>query len=356
MIVRSPRTIAGSTWRAIRANAVLVFVFSPLFVLPLFWHPRVEPPFWVALAVVLALLRRPGRPFQRYAWVVLLFAAWGAVMAPHWPYAAVGEISRRSGAMDWLIWGWLALLIVPRIKGAQWGYVLWALAFVGAAQGVVSVILGPSELFQERGVGLTANPGVLGFWGMIGAIASFRAPGPKAIVGFLFAASVFAIVDSGSRAAMLGVVLGMGAMLSWRKTLAAATVAAPLLWLNMRDGSDSQRSTMWEWTVQHLSLWGHGIASFRESYPALVPQDFPHSMPLQLTWEFGLLGLAAYFTFSYYAAWNLRGVWRSIFIAWWVWGSFWFTGPPWFLVGALILARLLSGNQSGVTAATSSHQ
>lgn len=342
MILLAKKTVVGPGV----SDLLLVPLFIAPFLtfLPLGIHPRVASLFWVAFAFTVTLTLARSTDWKRVPiWVPFGIAAYGAIIAPEWLPAVMGDVSRRAGGFDWFVWGLLALLLL-RVLRNRWEGVLWGFALVGATMGVLALF---GDTMNGRAVGITANPGILGFWGMVGIISAMgllkiQSGISKWWMIDLALMSSAAILLSETRAAFLGLALALP--LLDKRWLLASVPFLLLVFGFAHPGADAQRLSMWRFVLlpENLSLVGHGWGTFREAYTESV-QDFPHSVPLQLFWSLGLVGVAMVGTFLYVGFWNLRGPWLALFVGFSVYSLFWFPSPPWFFVGAVLIARMRKG-------------
>ncbi len=327
---------------------LLPFLVAPFLIFLPFIHPRVEPLFYVAMTAVSGLMFWHVAKDRPNWWIIpVALAAYGAIIAPNWLEATVGLPSRSTGAFHWAIWGSLAMLWGPLLRN-RWDGILWGLAVAGAVHGFLALLMPDS--FAGRAVGVTANPGILAFWGMIGLVcviwlartAEIKSkPRLWVAVNALALGCILALGLAEARAALIGVAVALPFLAGRAGFLAIPVAALALLWAH--PGADAQRIDMWRFVLENFSLIGHGFNTFAAAYPG---QDFPHSLPLQLLWELGLVGWAAGAAFVVFGAFRLRGAWLAIFIAFTVYSLFWFPSPPWFFVGALLVARMRERHES----------
>ena len=340
------------TRRASESDLILVPLFlAPFLVfLPLGFHPRVASLFWVSFAfLIVVLLTRTRSELNRDLsgmWLPVGVATYGAVISGDWVSALWGDLSRHAGALDWAFWGVMSLMM-PSVLRGRWDSVLWGLGVVGAGMGLFSLF---GDVSGGRAMGLTANPGILGFWCMIGGIASMSlvwTSGDNIRRALLTAAMLSmcltGLILSETRAGMVGLAFALPLVMGrrWLLTLSAGFWALLLAWalLINHAGADAQRMDMWGFVLASWGLLGSGLGTFRDAYQGSV-QDFPHSMPLQMLWEFGLLGAALVGAFVNVGFWNLRGPWLALFVGFSIYSLFWFPSPAWFFVGVLLIARM----------------
>lgn len=134
---------------------------------------------------------------------------------------------------------------------------------------------------------------------------------------------------------------GAGALRGWWRVAAIAGGAVLLVALVGYSGrvlANVQRLQTWADAASHLSVFGHGLGSFRWAYPEM---EYAHNDALQIAYELGIPGLVAGVSGSAYILWSGPSAERMIVLAFLVEGLFDF---PLYQPATGFLAALAAGH------------
>lgn len=360
-----------------------ILIIGQIFVMvPGVLHPRTTVPAamaWTFGALFWAFHSMESQRKYRWGSLVLLLVGVGIVLggtSQGWASTLIGDASRRAGGLDWLAWALIALTIPVIVKTEdRWRWVLVYLAVLGELQAIAAiaepylVTLGDGAGYSfDRRYGLTANPGFLGLYTMVGAIAAMFLVRSERVFGFVMVLCLWGLWLSGTRAGFLGVMVAIP-FLPYRPRVMVGlflTMLFPTAIMFADRGLDPVRSYLWIETLKETLMrpWGHGFMSFsqenmcvagfdpRLELPLMIC-DFPHNMILQIGYEVGIIGWLAVGVFAFYAVKRLRGPWAALGAAFAMYSVFWIPSPGWFLMFALLIARVAwsgSAAEAGGTA------
>lgn len=358
-----------------------ILIIGQIFVMvPGVLHPRTTVPAamaWTFGALFWAFHSMESQRKYRWGSLVLLLVGVGIVLggtSQGWASTLIGDASRRAGGLDWLAWTLLALTIPVIVKTeARWRWVLVYLAVLGELQAIAAIaepylltVTEGSLLDSSRAYGLTANPGFLGLYTMVGAIAAMFLVRSERIFGFVMILCLWGLWLSGTRSGFLGVMVAIP-FLPYRPRVMVGVFLAmlfPTAIMFADRGLDPVRSYLWIETLKETLMrpWGHGFMSFTQenlcvanfdNLPFMIC-DFPHNMFLQIGYEVGILGWLAVGVFIFYAVKRLRGPWAALGAAFAMYSVFWIPSPGWFLMFALLIARVAwLGSASGAVGTAS---
>jgi hypothetical protein len=358
-----------------------ILIIGQIFVMvPGVLHPRTTVPAAMAWTFgVLFWVFHSMESQRRYKWgsLVLLLVGSGIVLgglSQGWTSTLIGDASRRAGGLDWLAWTLLALTIPVIVKTEdRWRWVLVYLAVLGELQAIAAMaepylltVTEGSILDSSRRYGLTANPGFLGLYTMVGAIAAMFLVRSERIFGFVLILCLWGLWLSGTRAGFLGVMVAIP-FLPYRPRVMVGvflTMLVPTAIMFADRGLDPVRSYLWIETLKETLMrpWGHGFMSFTQENLCvagfdnlgIILCDFPHNMFLQIGYETGILGWLAVGVFAFYAVKRLRGPWAALGAAFAMYSVFWIPSPGWFLMFALLIARVAWSGSAAEAVGTAS--
>lgn len=315
-------------------------------------HPRVDGPSYVAMLAVPFLWASLSGRLYAASYAAAVICAYGVLIAGgQWTkslwsndFWVQGEIAvRHAGGAAWFTWIIVGLSIAA---WGRWALVLKLLCLIATTHALVTFFepwLWPDILadWGGRRFGLTGNPGFLGLWCMAGALVGLHltkserrwwlASVPVCLLGLWL---------SSTEAALAGFVAGLPFVLGKRWAIVPfAAVVGALFW----DWSWGDRFMLWgeAWRGFLAQPWGHGFYSFWVHTRGFEYADFPHSLPLQVAYELGVPGLMVGLALLVAGALALRGVWAALGVGWLVYSLFWIPSPGWFLIGAVLLGRIV---------------
>lgn len=338
-------------------------LLSPLFVLPGISFGSVIGPVVLARIGIFGLLIVYIKEGHRWPWGLVpagIVAVAAAMILTSFlgvdpELSLAGSSWRMTGVYDQLLWLMLAAML-PGLVGDRWPLVWKLLAVCGGGLAVSAIVealfFWPNEVFGNRAVGLTGNPGILAVF-MVGTIltALFLGRGWYAVAVL----ATVALHLSGTRAALLALLgaLVIVCLVQAGKTPLRRSVCVPgalvvLLIAGLAvtggvvgrlfDTTPDQRQIV-EREVFAAVAWqafldrpwaGWGPGTFLVAYDQYRPDaevraDNPHNLALQEIAEKGLLSLPT-FVFLGLLAWRLRRepLPLSILTGMLIYGLFWF--------------------------------
>lgn len=289
---------------------------------------------------------------RRYKWGSLLLGLVGVgislgIANQGWEASLIGDASRRAGGIDWLAWVLIALTLPIIIKSeARWRWILVYLAVLGEIQSIVAIAepylmrLGTDDLIETPlRYGLTANPAFLGLYAMVGAIASLFLLRSERVFGVVLVVCLGGLWVSGTHAGFLGLMVALPFTPYRLPVRMAGVLALAVPSVIMFD--TVPRFLWWEALKETLYRpWGHGFMTFSQEAMCDIGCDFPQNMVLQIGYETGVLGWVAVGVLGFYGRKRLRGPWAALGAAFALYSLFWIPSPGWFLMLAILIARV----------------
>lgn len=280
------------------------------FLLAIAFHPYIwggtTSPRWALLAVALPVLIAFQSPkhFTSLHLIGLAFMAWSL-------FTLLWTVNRFDG-VDELIK--FVILGIAFVYGSRLESLRGTFAGLAIGLTVSSLIITtslkdylPHEVVSIRLGGLFSNPN------MLAEAAALTLVG---CIGFrlwaLIPGLLPAVVFTGSRGALLGIVVAFGTWLWSKSRFAASTLASIVLVIavlalvfDYHAQTFIERLHLWSETLAGITLAGHGLGSFYTLFPALtvswdmaeIRPDHAHNDALEILFETGIVGLGLYCCF-----------------------------------------------------------